>query len=260
LQYGWPFFRAGTVVPTGRQPNAGYNTVRDNADRLAIAHPPNPIETVATRARVMAAEPAGTDRCSASGEYAEPTAGRRRLLQASAAAALGLLPTAAHAQSDDPKRMMRPQAGDLLVRYAGEQQETVIAAEDIKPGDAPLIAWAIDPATKQPRDGSRLNQILLLRLDPSTLETATQTHAADGIVAYSAICTHAQCTVTGWIQDRQMLHCPCHQSEYDPRSNGKVTAGPAPRPLAALPLKISDGKLEVAGGFIGKVGMTQPIM
>jgi hypothetical protein len=43
---------------------------------------------------------------------------------------------------------------------------------------------AVDLATKLPRDGSRLNQILLVRLDLSTLETITQTHAADGIIAY----------------------------------------------------------------------------
>jgi hypothetical protein len=30
--------------------------------------------------------------------------------------------------------------------------------------------------------------------------------------------------------------------------------------LAALPLKISDGKPEVAAGFIGKVGMSQQTM
>jgi Rieske Fe-S protein len=156
--------------------------------------------------------------------------------------------------------MMRPQAGDLLIRFNGDQLGAVIAAADVKVGDAPMIAWALDPATKRPRDGSRLNQVLLLRLDPSTLGAVTKTHAADGLVAYSAICTHAQCEVTGWLQDRQVLHCPCHQSEYDPRHDAKVVAGPAPRPLAALPLKIADGKPEVAKGFIGKVGMPQPTM
>jgi rieske iron-sulfur protein len=185
---------------------------------------------------------------------------RRRLLQAGAAATLGLLPYGARAQSDDPKRMMRPQTGDLLVRFEGDQNIIVIAAADVKIGNAPIVAWAMDPQTKLPRDGSRLNQVLLLRLDLSMVDAVTKTHAADGIVAYSAICTHAQCTVTGWIQVKQVLHCPCHQSEYDPRFDAKVTAGPAPRPLAALPLRIADGKLEVAGPFIGKVGMSQQIM
>ena len=185
---------------------------------------------------------------------------RRRFLQAAAVATIGLIPAAGRAESDDPKRMMRPQVGDLFVRSEGDSQGSMIAASDLKVGDAPIIAWAIDPATKLPRDGSRLNQVLLLRLDPSSLGAKTKTHAADGLVAYSAVCTHAQCTVTGWIQDRQVLHCPCHQSEYDPRQDAKVVSGPAPRALAALPLKITDGKPEVAGRFVGKVGMTQPTM
>jgi rieske iron-sulfur protein len=39
-----------------------------------------------------------------------------------------------------------------------------------------------------------------------------------------------------------------------------VVGGPAPRPLAALPLKMVDGKLQVAGEFIGKVGMNRQTM
>jgi rieske iron-sulfur protein len=182
------------------------------------------------------------------------------LLQASAALAVGLLPGALRAESDDPKRMLRPQVGDLLVRSESEKEAAVIEAADVKAGDAPVIAWAMDPATKLPRDGSRLNQVVLLRLLPSDLGPTTQKYAADGLVAYSAICTHAQCTVAGWIADKQLLHCPCHQSEFDPRLNAKVVAGPAPRPLAALPLKIVDGKPAVAGLFVGKVGMNQPMM
>ncbi|OYV39951.1 MAG: hypothetical protein B7Z80_05870 [Rhodospirillales bacterium 20-64-7] len=170
------------------------------------------------------------------------------------------MPIAARAESDDPKRMMRPQPGDFLIRAEGDQEGSLITAAEMKIGDPPVIAWAIDPATKLPRDGSRLNQVLLMRFDPAALGPRTKPHAADGIVAYSAICTHAQCTVTGWITDRQVLHCPCHQSEYDPRHNAKVVGGPAPRQLAALPLKISDGKPQVAGGFIGKVGMVQQTM
>jgi rieske iron-sulfur protein len=198
--------------------------------------------------------------CSGSGKQFEIDATRRRLLQAGAAAVIGLLPNGTRAESDDPKRMMRPQPGDLLVRSEGDQEGAVISATDVKMGDPPIIAWAMDPATKLPRDGSRLNQVVLLRLDPSTLDADTKPHAADGLVAYSAICTHAQCTVTGWIEDKKLLHCPCHQSEYDPQQDAKVVAGPAPRPLAALPLKIADGKPAVAERFIGKVGMDQPSM
>jgi rieske iron-sulfur protein len=186
---------------------------------------------------------------------------RRGLLLAGVAnAAAGLLPKAGLADDEDPRRKVRPQVGDQFVRFEGDQEGAVISVEDLHLGADPIIAWAMDPVTKLPRDGSRLNQVLLLRLDPSALGPQTLEHAADGIVAYSAICTHAQCTVAGWIPELQVLHCPCHQSEYDPRHSAEVVAGPAPRPLAALPLKIIDGKPTVAGGFIGKIGMDQPTM
>jgi len=50
----------------------------------------------------------------------------------------------------------------------------------------------------------------------------------------------------------------CHNSEYDPRQSAEVVFGPAPRRLPALPVKIADGALTVAAGFIGKVGAQQP--
>ena len=184
----------------------------------------------------------------------------RRCVLQGAAATLALLPARGRADDDDPRTMLRPQIGDVLVHAAGEQPGTVVAAADVTLNAQPVLAWAMDPVHKVVRNGSRLNQVLLLRLDPSILGPQTQPHAVDGLVAYSAICTHAQCTVTGWLPDKQVLHCPCHQSEYDPRHDAAVVAGPAPRALAALPLKVADGKPQVAGLFIGRVGMDQQAM
>ena len=114
----------------------------------------------------------------------------------------------------------------------------------------------MDPATKVVRDGSRLNQVVLLRLDPASCDEDTRAHSADGIVAFSAICSHAGCPVTGWVVGeggRQVLKCFCHNSEYDPTQNAAVVFGPAPRKLAALPVKIAGGLLVVASPFIGRV-------
>lgn len=51
--------------------------------------------------------------------------------------------------------------------------------------------------------------------------------AQDTFVALTAICTHEQCTVTGF-QSAQYV-CPCHGSQYS--TNGTVTMGPATRAL-----------------------------
>ena len=54
-------------------------------------------------------------------------------------------------------------------------------------------------------------------------------------VAYSAICTHQGCTVA--YKDGN-LACPCHGSVFDPANGASVVAGPAPRPLPEIPVKV----------------------
>jgi Rieske Fe-S protein len=116
----------------------------------------------------------------------------------------------------------------------------------------------MDPKSSVIRKGSRLNEVLLVKLDPNELDDDTRSRSADGIVAYSAICSHAGCPVTAWMKqesgDKNILKCMCHNSEYDPRQSAQVVFGPAPRRLAALPLAIADGALTVVATFVGKVG------
>jgi Rieske Fe-S protein len=110
------------------------------------------------------------------------------------------------------------------------------------------------PATRRVRDGSRLNQLIVVRLPPASFTEETRARAADGIVAYSGVCTHTGCDVTDWYGDVQRFKCPCHESEFDPSDAARVVGGPAPSPLAALPLALVDGVLVVAGAFEGRVG------
>ena len=184
---------------------------------------------------------------------------RRALLCGCGAAAIMTSSRRARADDqDDPDRLARPQKGDLLVHYDGDRAGHPIAPSDLKAGDPQVMAWAFDPQKKVPRDGSRLNMVLLIRLDPAAMAADERRHAADGIVAFSAICTHQGCTVTDWLTAKRVLQCPCHQSEYDPMNNAAVVAGPAPRPLPALPLEILGGVLAVAGPFTGRVGGEKP--
>jgi Rieske Fe-S protein len=67
---------------------------------------------------------------------------------------------------------------------------------------------------------------------------------ADGsFVAYDATCTHAGCTVA--FSD-PLLACPCHGSRFDPAAGGEVVAGPAPRPLAQLPITVDQATGAIA--------------
>jgi rieske iron-sulfur protein len=168
----------------------------------------------------------------------------------------------AAAQEDQPGGSDRPKRDDLLVVSEGERAGDVIKPDDLKLGEPPLHAWPKDPKTSIVRNGSRLNEILVIRLDPAEMVEETRSRSADGILAYSAICTHAGCSVTGWLKsetgDKDVLKCFCHNSEFNPREGAQVVFGPAPRRLAALPLAIADGSLTIAATFVGKLGAQQP--
>jgi Rieske Fe-S protein len=157
----------------------------------------------------------------------------------------------------DPAKNMLAQPGDLLAAFKNDGVGAIINPADVKRDGQPLLAWPFDPAKKLARDGSRLNLIVLMNFDPSSLSAEERARAADGIVAFAAVCTHMACWVTDWLNSKQVLHCQCHQSEYDPRQGGKVVSGPAPRPLPALPLRVADGRLEVRELFTSRVGGEQ---
>jgi rieske iron-sulfur protein len=148
----------------------------------------------------------------------------------------------------------RPKENDVLVSVERDTTDA-LAPADIPTGGPPVLAWPMDPASKTVRKDSRLNKILLVRLDPATLVGVTKERAADGVVAYSAICPHTGCEVNVWVAEQQILECSCHFSHYNPREAAAVIDGPTPRALAALPLKIVDGKLAVAKPFTGRVGV-----
>ena len=190
-----------------------------------------------------------------------PDRTRRALLLSALATGACLATTSAAADDDAPGSDERPQKGDLLVVSEGDGAGEIIKPGDLKLGGPLLRAWPKDPKTSVVRKGSRLNEILIIKLDPAELDDATRAYAADGIVAYSAICSHAGCPVTAWVKqdggDKDVFKCVCHNSEYDPRQSAEVVFGPAPRRLAALPLVIADGSLIVAAPFIGKVGAQQ---
>ncbi|SRR5690606_36425881 len=181
---------------------------------------------------------------------------RRRLLGACCLLALGR-PQPLAAQTTEGASAP-PQTGDLLAFAYGARAGEPIAPADVAEGAAQLLAFPFDPAAGRMRDGTRLNQLVVVRIDPTTATAETLERAADGIVAYSGVCTHTGCDVTDWRAEQRRFKCPCHESEFDPADAARVVGGPAPAPLAALPLTLVDGKLAVAGPFVGRVGFQQP--
>jgi Rieske Fe-S protein len=181
--------------------------------------------------------------------------GRRSLLKGGIGLSLTLTPVLAAGQSDAASS--RPKEGDWLIK-ADDGSQTPLTPGDITVDARQVLAWSMDPADRTVRSGSRLNRLLLVRVAAETLSAETRDRAADGVLAFTAICTHTGCDVVDWLADEHMLYCPCHFSKFDPRDGAKVSDGPAPRPLPALPLALKDGKLIVARPFTAKVGFEQP--
>jgi Rieske Fe-S protein len=63
-----------------------------------------------------------------------------------------------------------------------------------------------------------------------------------GLAAVSTTCTHLGCGVA-WNAGRRAFLCPCHGGVYG--ADGRVLAGPPPRPLAKAPLTIAGGRVTV---------------
>jgi len=185
------------------------------------------------------------------------TIARRRLLEW--LGALGILsPPAALGQGDSDPAMQPPATGDLLVHAFGERSGQEIAPADLEQDKKQIFAFARDPATGVVRNGNRLHQVVVIRLDPAMLSEETLARSAEGVVAYSGVCSHTGCDVTDWNAEGSRFQCPCHESQFDPADAARVVGGPAPWSLAALPLTLVDGKLGVAGEFIGRIGFMPP--
>ena len=79
----------------------------------------------------------------------------------------------------------------------------------------------------------------------SELATAWAVKRDNQVVAFGPQCTHLGCAYH-WDEGKSEFLCPCHSSIFS--LDGKVVAGPAPRPLDRFDVKVENNRL-----FIGKL-------
>ncbi|RTH26416.1 ubiquinol-cytochrome c reductase iron-sulfur subunit [Thermus scotoductus] len=151
------------------------------------------------------------------------------------------------------KEPLKP--GDILVYAQGGGEPQPIRPEELKPGDPFVLAYPMDPKTKVVKGGEAKNTVLVVRYNPEELAPEVAQNGVEGIVAYSAVCTHLGCIVSQWVADKKAALCPCHGGIYDLARGARVIAGPPPRPVPQLPLKVEEGVLVAAGEFLGEVGV-----
>jgi len=99
---------------------------------------------------------------------------------------------------------------------------------DYDPNLAPKTEFDLGSAEKYPL-GSRtvLDEIPAILI-----------HAESGFSALSLICTHLGCTLESNVDG---FACPCHNSRFD--TEGRVTHGPAAKPLNPLRIEVTEDNL-----------------
>ena len=139
---------------------------------------------------------------------------------------------------------------------------TGIAASLIGVGLAvPLVGYVVSPAFRRREqrwvdvgreadlpvgEPKQLEYVTTLRdgwMKTKSQKVVWAVKRTDGsITVFSPICTHLGCGYR-WEPSDRTFKCPCHRSVFD--VDGKVMAGPAPRPLDVLPAKVDEGRLFV---------------
>ena len=169
---------------------------------------------------------------------------------------LALMPLLVSAARADDAATMPPLPDDRFVFLTGPRKGQVVMVDDLVLGGPQVQAYPVGQDGTV-RNESRLNLVILARFDPAELTEETRARSAEGVVAYSGICTHQGCPVNAWSKDRNAFVCSCHGSVFNPRNGAEVMVGPAPLPLPALGLKVADGAVAAASTFFGRVGFMQ---
>lgn len=118
--------------------------------------------------------------------------------------------------------------GPLLQRQKQEWRK-IADLGDIAVGETKLITYVnADPL---PWAGVTAKSAAWLRRE-----------SEEKLTVFSAHCTHLGCPVR-WEEDAQLFLCPCHGGVY--YRDGGVAAGPPPKPLAQLDVRINRNDIEI---------------
>jgi ubiquinol-cytochrome c reductase iron-sulfur subunit len=164
-----------------------------------------------------------------------------------------------------PAASLGPKPGDRIGSSPWRRGTRVVKEDGGQLGPADVEIGTFVTGFPEGADKRELGSpVVLVRLDPSDLGLPADRSDwdADGVLAFSKICTHAGCAINLYRfptfpaqSPRPALVCPCHYSTFDPATGGKRIFGPAGRALPQLPLELDEGgRLVAAGDFSGPIG------
>jgi|SRR5512132_242047 Rieske Fe-S protein len=127
-------------------------------------------------------------------------------------------------------------AGAFLVSVFYPVSRYLVPPE-VAESTAGSVTLAIKPDDVKPNSG----QIFKFGNKPALLIRT----AAGELRAFSAVCTHLNCTVQ-YRPDLSQIWCACHNGHFD--LNGKNVEGPPPRPLDAFVVNARGNQIVVSRG------------
>jgi rieske iron-sulfur protein len=142
-----------------------------------------------------------------------------------------------------------PQVGDVFVFESGPKKGQVVMVDDVVLEAEPITARAKDP-NGAARDGDK-HLALLYRAAKDKVPEDMATETVDGVMAFSAVCTHQGCLIEELHHPNKVNNtfgfiCPCHDAVFDPLEAGKCVGGAESRKLPHFPIKSDGGKIVVS--------------
>jgi rieske iron-sulfur protein len=160
---------------------------------------------------------------------------------------------AAGGRGSQPQPVGAPERGDTFVYADGPNKGKDVVLADIVV-DAPPITVQAKDETGTVRESEKAT-ILFYRVSPDKIPDDIKGDTVDGLIAYSALCTHQGCLLSGWDAASKQFICPCHNGLFDPLKGGVNTAGSPTRAIPQVPVKIHDGKLVVGDAILSWIGV-----
>jgi rieske iron-sulfur protein len=150
-----------------------------------------------------------------------------------------------------------PVKGDTFVFIDGPNKGKDVSLTDVVADAEPVKVQAKDPDTGKVRedDGNTDHAtVLLYRVAPEKIPDDMKGDTAEGVIAFSSVCTHLGCLLSDWLPTTHEMRCPCHEATFAFLQEGKNTGGATARALPQVPVKAVAGKLVVADKIVGWIG------
>jgi rieske iron-sulfur protein len=161
---------------------------------------------------------------------------------------------AAGGRGTQPQPVGAPERHDFLVYADGPNKGKDVMTADIVLDAPPITVQAKNAETGEIRESEK-STVLVLRVAPEKIPADIRGDTVDGVIAYSALCTHKGCLLSDWDKPTKQFICPCHNGLFDPLKGGENTAGAPTRAIPQIPVKDHDGKLIVSDAIVSWIGV-----